>query len=178
MLDIETNGKSAGCGILSIALVPFSQSKGVFSSAAFYSKIKPESNDELLLTPHPETMKWWHEQEIAAYDEAWSGKDDLIQTLHKIVDYFVEMESEGPVYVWGNGSDFDQPILQEAFIRAKLPVPWDFRNNRCYRTLKNLFPYVSAQEFKGVKHNALSDACHQAEHCIALLNWSERCRKL
>jgi exodeoxyribonuclease VIII len=72
--------------------------------------------------------------------------------------------------VWGNGADFDLPILSAAYVAAGFGgPPWKPYNGRCYRTLKNLRPDVPRPERRGTAHNALDDAVFQAEHAIALL---------
>lgn len=47
--------------------------------------------------------------------------------------------------------------------------PIDYRNERCYRTLKNLYFNIKPLEFAGNKHNALHDALNQAEHASMIL---------
>jgi len=60
---------------------------------------------------------------------------------------------------------------QEDFIL----VPWDFRQNRCLRTLKNMRPeFMELEpEFLGVRHNALDDAMHQTKWLHSILNLLE-----
>jgi exodeoxyribonuclease VIII len=74
------------------------------------------------------------------------------------------------IKVWGNGSDFDNKLLSTAYekIGWKHLIPWNFRNNRCYRTVKNLYPSVKMKR-SGDHHNALDDAKSQANHLLELL---------
>jgi hypothetical protein len=69
--------------------------------------------------------------------------------------------------MWGNGAAFDNVVLRNAFERAHLTPPWNFRQDMCYRTIKTLFPDVEMPERVG-KHNALEDAKWQAQHLIAI----------
>jgi len=46
--------------------------------------------------------------------------------------------------------------------------PWYFWNDRCYRTMKSLYPQIP-MERDGVHHNALDDAISQARHLMAIL---------
>ncbi len=46
--------------------------------------------------------------------------------------------------------------------------PWNFWNNRCYRTLKNLHPKIELVR-TGVHHHALADAKTQALHLLEIL---------
>jgi hypothetical protein len=69
------------------------------------------------------------------------------------------------VLVWSNGASFDIPILNSAFNDVNVAAPWKFYNERCYRTMKNLYPDVPYARAEGsVAHNALHDARDQARH--------------
>lgn len=73
------------------------------------------------------------------------------------------------VRVWGNGSDFDNVILRNAYAAIGSTYPWRYNDNMCYRTIKNLAPDVKMAR-QGVHHNALDDARSQALHLIAICN--------
>lgn len=178
MVDIETTGKSAGCGILSIGACFFDSYNvnlphGV--DAYFSAQILAESNKEIGLTYDEETLQWWAEQSKEAYEAAWKSPSavHISIALAHFADYISRFP--GPINCWANGADFDFPILREAYNKAGMKFPINFRDIRCYRTLKNLFPYVKAAEVEGaVKHDAFWDARYQAQHAEALLNWSRR----
>ena len=77
-----------------------------------------------------------------------------------------------PYEIWGNGADFDNPILEAAYDLLKMPAPWKYNEGRCYRTLKSLFPTVVAiPQAANAKHNALLDAKNQAEHASRILKF-------
>ena len=69
--------------------------------------------------------------------------------------------------VWGNGASFDNVILSESYYRAAILRPWPFWKDRCYRTIKTIYPDVELVR-SGTHHNALDDARTQAEHLIAI----------
>jgi exodeoxyribonuclease VIII len=46
--------------------------------------------------------------------------------------------------------------------------PWRHWNDRCYRTVKSLYPDVKLERV-GTHHNAVDDAESQARHLIAML---------
>jgi len=71
--------------------------------------------------------------------------------------------------LWGNGSTFDNVILSNAYRAIGVKQPWDFWNDRCYRTLKSLYPHVKLER-SGVAHNALDDAKSQAMHAVRIIN--------
>ncbi len=71
------------------------------------------------------------------------------------------------VRMWGNGAGFDNVILSTAYQLCAMMQPWRFYNDRCYRTVKSLYPAVSFRRI-GVHHNALADAESQADHLLAM----------
>ena len=79
--------------------------------------------------------------------------------------------------VWGNGANFDPPILAYAYRAAGHTVPWETAYNvRCHRTLKNLRPTIQIVR-SGTHHNAMDDAIDQAFQARGILNdidgWEE-----
>ena len=168
MLDIETAGKKPGCPILSIAVVPFEK-----PADYLYIKCHYESQLNSGFIQDQETMAWWAGQPEAAYNEAFSGQAPLKDSLYNLSAY---LAVQGEAQLWSCGTDFDFPVLVHAFNHYNIPVPWAYNAINDYRTLKKLFSYVKVGENLN-KHNALADATYQAEHCQAILNWVERCRK-
>jgi exodeoxyribonuclease VIII len=69
--------------------------------------------------------------------------------------------------VWGNGASFDNTILTETYKRLGRTPPWPFWKDRCYRTVKSMFPNVP-MERSGTHHNAMDDALTQAQHLIEI----------
>ena len=162
MLDLETTGVSAGCCILSIGATTLDLSAG------FYKRISLESSVAMGLTTLPSTMAWWDKQSKEARDEAFSGTEILLHALLDFSDWFRLIGSTAKV--WGNGADFDLPILAAAYEACKIEKPWKPYNGRCYRTIKNLYSDVPLNSFRGVKHNALEDARNQAIHLMKIVN--------
>ena len=156
MLDLETTGTQPGCGILSIAAVPFDVP---YPLEYFYQQIRLDSNAELRLVSDRKTMEWWGKQSEAARSEAFGGTVDIMITLTEFAAYCKSLPA-API-LWGNGADFDAPILKAAYDAAGISIPWHYSDTRCYRTLKNLFGHV-VQDVPVVKHNALEDAKAQA----------------
>jgi hypothetical protein len=181
MIDLETLGTTPGCTVLSIGAAEFTY-KGI--NQTFSRDISRRSCRNAGLHEDPETLKWWAMQsaEAQAVLSDGPGTDTLGRALSKFHDWFYELSTElipspGPdvlhpadhVYVWGNGADFDLPILAQAFRACGMDVPWSPYSGRCYRTLKNLRPDVKL-EGVGVKHNSFHDALAQAAHAIKLMN--------
>jgi len=106
-------------------------------------------------------LDWWAMQDPEVRNEAFSGTKSLEVVLQEISDYLASFKCD-PV-IWGKGSDFDNVLLAEAYDRCDIKLPWNFRNNRCFRTLTAIFPYHSFDKINTKKHSALEDAKHQAE---------------
>ena len=166
MIDLETTGVSAGCCILSIGACSLDE------KYKFYKKISLDSCYAKGLLDSPETMAWWGRQTAGARMEAFSGTTSLLEVLGEFSDWFHRTERiAGEAFIWGNGADFDLPILKAAYKACEMKEPWKPFNGRCYRTLKNLpeNKQILADKFEGVKHSALDDAVFQARHMLKIL---------
>lgn len=169
MLDLETLGLKPGCVILSIGAVPFNTQDQLKRGLRFYEKIKLKSSLDYGLRIDPKTEKWWDQQPAEAKAEALSGELPLYAILSRFNTFLYHLDQ--PVHLWGNAASFDLKILEKAYEACDMKIPWDFRNERCFRTLKTLFPQVPAPAFVGVKHTAIADAEHQALHAEAITNY-------
>ncbi len=74
------------------------------------------------------------------------------------------------VKLWGNGVTYDNIVLRNAYRLVDIPCPWQFRNDRCYRTIKGVHGNRAKLERVGTHHNALDDAITQANHLIDMLS--------
>lgn len=169
MVDLETTGLYPGCSILSLGATTLDHSD------SFYTRISIDSCHAAGLHDLPSTMAWWQRQSKEARDEAFSGMEPLMEALGRFADWYVRLGPVRNTYIWGNGADFDQPILAAAYRAVDIAVPWAPFNARCYRTLKNLYQMqVPEAAFDGVKHNALADAKHQASHMLRILQYRKQ----
>lgn len=170
MIDLETLGRRPGCAILSIGAVAFSVEHGLGPELEVV--VSRESCKHYDLHEDPETLDWWSKQTKEARETLVmandpSSSDLLPSALIQLEEYLAKFDLTR-VRVWGNGSDFDNAILAVAYAAIDRPLPWQFYNNRCYRTLKSLRQQVKMQRM-GMHHNALADAKSQALHAIELL---------
>lgn len=164
MLDLETCGTRPGCVVLAIGACSFD------GEDTFYEKISVEDSKKFGLVQDPDTMAWWSKQDEAARQEAFSGTTILQTALGKFSDFIQSVtRRKGEVFLWGNGADFDQPILEAIYVAARMKYPIKPYNNRCYRTLKNLYKPIAMKSFQGLKHSALADARNQALHAREIL---------
>lgn len=167
MLDLETLGTGANSAIISIGACRFHPDTMEVSST-FFSVIDKQSCLDAGCTTDASTIEWWEKQSAEAKAGSYSRTDgtDLRTVLLAFFDWMGGEKSSATL--WGNGSDFDNAMLAELFRKAGIPQPWAFWNNRCYRTMKNMFPGVSFSRH-GTHHNALDDAVTQAKHLMLIL---------
>ncbi len=160
MIDLETVGVTPGCGILSIGACTLDESR------VFYATINIESCYAAGLKSEISTLSWWNNQDPKVREEAFSGELELIDALEEFNIWLKDIKPEG---VWGNGASFDNAILTVAARVFPKIVLYNTFKDRCYRTVKNLYPDIKADSFIGDKHNALADARHQAKHLHKIL---------
>ena len=161
MIDLETTSTQSNAGILSLGAVVFYPDTTI--SSHFYERASLRSSEQAGLHVSKETMLWWDKPENAiARVEAFSGTKDLWSLLSSFQDWVTQFP--GDIYLWSNGADFDLPILCNAYEEIHGLYPFDFRNHRCYRTLKSLIhPQFYSYITNNSKHNAISDALYQAK---------------
>lgn len=173
MLDLETMGQRPTAPIMQVGLVAYdTENPGSTHQARF--NIKLETAVAAGAKMETGTVLWWLAAEAdAARRNLLKGQekaDDLASVLVYIRSYFKRFDGR-PVLVWGNGANFDNVLLTEAYKRVGEEPPWSFRANMCYRTLKNLLPHIqpAAPPLVSTHHDALDDAIYQMEHLKLLL---------
>jgi len=174
MLDLETMGKGPEAAIVSIGAVEVLVDDG-YIGREFYAPVDLQSAMDTGAKVDASTIMWWLKQSDAARAALDVGNLPLHQTsIHMVLDglssWFRSIDLDKDSFVvWGNGATFDNVILASAYRNDRLlPLPWGHRGDRCYRTLKNLFPHIKCPDV-GVKHHALDDAKAQGLHLIELL---------
>lgn len=167
MLDNETLGNGSNSAIVAIGAVKFDTTTGELGEE-FYQLIHPESCAKAGLVIDASTVLWWlkqSEEARAAFADE-SEMAPLAQALERFTD-FCGGPSNG-LRIWGNGADFDNVILANAYKAVGMTPPWQFFNNRCYRTVAALRGSIKRNRF-GTHHNALDDAKTQAQHLIEIM---------
>ncbi len=161
MLDIETMGTSSTASIMSIGACYFEPSTCEIGET-FHEQINIASNGDL----DASTVIWWMKQSDEARSKFYNNAraKDITKVLHEFYD-FVTPNSQ----VWGNGVAFDNVIIRNAYESLQLKAPWNFWNDRDVRTMVELGKSVGIDPvrdvpFEGVRHDALSDAIHQAKY--------------
>lgn len=168
MLDLETMGKSANAAIIAIGAVQF-ENDLVFEK--FYQIIDLASAVDAGGVIDAETVLWWLQQSDEARAEFnKDNKLSIVQALREFQKWCAGLGPKKDLKIWGNGAAFDNVILKSAYDRLEMITPWHYWNDRCYRTIKSLYPNIPMQG-NGTKHNALNDAENQAVHLMKLLNY-------
>ncbi|EIQ01609.1 DNA polymerase III epsilon subunit-like 3'-5' exonuclease [Opitutaceae bacterium TAV1] len=175
MLDLETWDNRPGGVILSIGAVWFG---GGRLGQSFYTRIDPQSSVAAGLSMGVDTVQWWMNQPEAARLEVLGPGVPLDVALGAFAVFLGvngrKDDCNRDVRVWGNGADFDNAMLAEAFRVMRHPIPWAFWNSRCYRTAIEGAPHddaagtVAGVPHRGTHHNALDDAETQA---LRLMAW-------
>lgn len=155
MLDLETLGTDANSVIVSIGAALFDfENDEVFET--WYQVVDARSCVDVGLVMTPETVMWWLKQSEEAQAMFQVQGLDLKTSLRLFDAWIKEYD---PVGVWGNGSDFDNVLIANAYKAIGSKLPWSYYRNMCFRTMKNLFKAEVKRE--GTRHNALDDAVHQ-----------------
>lgn len=161
MVDIETLGNGSHSAILSIGAVQFDET-GI--GGQFYVRVDAESCVRAGMTLDVSTVLWWFRQSDAARNEVADGGVDIRAALEDLAKWWPTKAT-----FWGNGATFDNVIVANAYQRLGIQRPWGYTSDRCYRTMKAMFPAIKADSTGGVAHNALSDALYQAEHMVKIM---------
>ena len=162
MLDLETMSIDSNAAIVAIGAVRYTTNDNMLGQ--FYRVVSLESSVEAGLDMDACTVGWWLRQSEEAR-EIFTGRNSVSieQALKDFSSWVLDTDE-----IWGNGVDFDNVILTKAYKKCNMNVPFSYRANRCYRTLKNLFPQIELER-EGTYHNALDDAISQAKHLAMIL---------
>lgn len=163
MIDLETVDTLPTAGILSIGAVEFDENEILDE---FYQPVNVDSCYDLGLTKSEDTLKWWTNQSSTA--KAVFTDPNRIHLKQALLGFIEWLPNDiGNLKIWAHGSDFDTPIIINAFNACGLKAPWNFWNHRCNRTVSAITGRRHSS--RGVYHNALDDARSQAQHllCVA-----------
>lgn len=167
MLDLETLGTGRDAVILSIGAARFDPN-GWDVVDSFEVHIDPIQSQALGRTIDAGTVLWWMAQERQeARDVLLEHKDTWVDVMGAL-DAFAEWFGTESVPVWGNSAAFDNEKLISLYQSINWVAPWEFRHDRCYRTMKNMAPEVELERV-GTHHSAVGDAISQAMHLQAVL---------
>ena len=165
MLDLETWGTKPYSTIISIgacAWDPYAEHAEDIIYDRFEVGIDPATCQGL--RTDAETLMWWMHSDRDEARKKWLAMPhvSLREALDGFSDWLRERKDEGKnARVWGNGSDFDNVLLRQAYEVSQRDAPWSFRHNRCFRTLRAMLVFEEGV-YLGTAHTALADAENQA----------------
>ncbi|AFH22695.1 exonuclease [environmental Halophage eHP-32] len=159
MIDIETLGREPGCVICSIGGAKFDTRE---VGETFEASVDITSCQEFGLEIDAETLTWWLTQSSEARAQLVGG-DGLADTLADLNRFIGDADE-----VWANSPSFDLAILEAAFESCGVSAPWEFYEERDFRTIKNL-GIDHGIEQEGIEHDAVDDAVHQATIAATVL---------
>ncbi len=167
VLDIETLDKTPSAVIFAIGCVIVDVEQLEITNE-FYTVINPNQKGR---TTGNGTPEWWIKQSVEAPEafeqlqQSYGSNKTLKAALYELGSFLREEFNEEPVNMFGNGPEFDNVILDDAFSWAGLKTPWSYWGNQSIRTsnlLAQLAGHKIEREFVGIKHHALDDAYHEA----------------
>ena len=168
MLDLETMGNGSNAAIVAIGAVAFNIHKRELGSE-FYRTVTLASSMSSGGVCDASTIMWWLSQSEESRLSLTSLEPVPIEVALAQFACWYSQVAEEDGEVWGNGATADNVWMANAYRRLGLRVPWSYKKDRCYRTVRALHPKVERKPF-GVAHNALDDAKSQALHLIEMLN--------
>lgn len=160
MLDLETLAIHPTAAIIQIgavALTPVLELGATFKAAV--------AGDLPGFKIEPRTLLWHQNQNKRNFDLITSN---AIQLERGIADFDQWVRGfEGKKIIWCCGTDFDIPIITNAFNYFSRSLPWAYANVRDFRTLREMWKTTIPYENTGT-HDALDDARSQMNHLIKL----------
>lgn len=175
MLDLETMGNGSLSAITAIgAATLFTATPFSHDIYKFSEDVSLQSCVDLGLQMDASTVLWWLEQSEDARksfknNEGADHLSTVLESFSSYVDHVKSIVGDRNISVWGNGVSFDNVILSNAYKKLGIKTPWEFWQDRCYRTLKNMYPQVKLERV-GTLHIAVDDATSQVLHLQKILN--------
>lgn len=168
MTDIETMGNGSRAAIVQIAAVECDINTGE-TGATFKENVSLASSLDAGLEVNASTILWWMEQSEDAKKAVFSYYKPLAEVLLEFRNW-ITMRGGRDVMIWGRSPRFDCGIIGDAYKALKQGIPWDFRNERCVRTIEAIDPAVKkAAVNTGVAHNGVDDCLYQIEYCSKII---------
>jgi hypothetical protein len=156
MIDLETMATGPSATVLTLGAVTFNPWGNGYSDKLYF-RVDIDDQDALGREVDPNTLDWWSKQDPAIMEEAFSPDDRI--PLKEAVDRFHKF-AWGCDTFWSHGATFDLVIMENLYRQLGKPLPWNFWQLRCTRTLFDLG--WDPDMPKANKHNALEDAIRQA----------------
>ena len=176
-VDIETLSKRSTAAIIGIAARVFDPDGGCVEGEDkdFHVSIDATSCAMLGMDFDPGTVEWWSKkpEEVKKQFELTESIKNALSHLSIFIEDIKLANDADEVIIWCQGTDFDIPILRNAFVcvnndREEKTLPWKYinvRDSRTYILEKIRLMYPNCEEPYSVipkrpdwnKHDALSD---------------------
>lgn len=175
-VDLESLDVLPTAAIVSIGAVLFNEDG--LCPEQFYLTIKQESCWDYGLTTSASTRKFWDKQSEEARAVLNDPKAVDLATALTAYSNWIKKFGGNPkdMVSWSCGSNFDHPILNNAYAATGVRSPTLFYKERCYRTIKDMFPEIQMERESGEKeasHLSIVDAREQARHLIRINDFAK-----
>lgn len=162
MLDLETMGTEPGCAIVSIGAVQFDLLTGKLGKK-FYASIDLSSCLNVGLTVSGSTIMWWMQQGPEARAKLLENPTHIMEALTEFTKWVQSVFGYdiSAYNIWGNSAAFDCGILSAAYDKLHLARPYSPWNERCFRTVKGLFPRNLPKKDSTKAHDPIYDCEYQ-----------------
>jgi exodeoxyribonuclease VIII len=170
MIDLETMGTGPNAAIIAIGAVAFSIPEQNIHPETFYEVVDLESSIRTGGIINASTVIWWMKQSDEARNSITREEGRHIENvLYDFSEWVYRFNVPiDQIKVWGNGAAFDNVVLGSAYDRIGLTRPWTYKGDRCYLTMRNMYPKIEIPDM-GITHNALDDAIYQANYLMRIL---------
>lgn len=161
MVDIETFSTNINAAILTIGAIKFSRNNQITelkNMDTFYRRISLDSCKQLGLKIDKKTIEWWRLQEPISQEEVFSDKNRF--PLKEVLIEFKNWFPNGAIF-WSHGISFDSVILENAYNKCNIPIPWSYWRLRDTRTLFDIANVQRETINNNILHNALHDCYRQ-----------------
>lgn len=186
VIDLETLGTAADAAILAIGAAGINIGNQL--DGRFYTPVGFTSNMLADRTVDTYTVDWWFRQpeEPKKYLDLVSGPylvkalEDLNTFVRLCSFNLFKLDEKRHPNIWGNGSEFDLTILNNAFRRLKRKAEWQYWQQQSLRTV-TWFNYefgLGVRQFRNDDprnaHYALADAEREAMFLAGVIDTMER----
>lgn len=162
MVDIETFGTEVNSVILAIGAIKFNRKQEhvdfekILEKDKFFQSIQIDSCIDLGMKTNNDTVKWWSEQHPEVRKAVFDTRPVLpIKTvLQNFKNWYGNSDK-----VWSQGICFDIPILENAFKKCDIDIPWKFWHVRDSRTAGDIINIKNIPNNN--KHHPLHDCLRQ-----------------
>lgn len=171
MLDLETLGIAPNAVFTSIGAVQFDINTGE-TGLQFYTTVDVQSQLNIGRTVLADTLEWRMQQNKDVRADMWKSSVPLEKALRDFTSFILDatfmLPKKGKLVIWGNSATFDIEKLGNAFDLLKLTRPWQYRDERCYRTLASEFKHLANVIENQMAHNPIADCEFQIRKLCAI----------